>query len=658
MLKNIKISSKLLLGYSILIAVILIVALLGILSLWSIEESLAHAFETELYKIYVASDAKDGTNTNIKNWLMIGLEDNPVRIQKIYDQIIADRETVGKLWDEIEERVSSPEGRKIYDATQTERANFLKVQDRLNECRLSNNKEEFIRIINGDYEEAETSYLEAVSALVEFNKHIFAEQEEYIVKTANTNILASVIVTIVGVILAIVLALIISRAITHPIGICVNVAKNLAKGNTDVEIPIEAKDETGDLANAMREMVKSIQLMYTEVITLSQQAIAGHTKSRADHSQHLGAYQKIIMGLNDTLSALVTPVEEAMKVMNRLANQDLTIRMNGNYQGEMSNFKSDINKATENLENSLIQVDIAVDQITSASNEISSGSQMLAGSTSQQASSLEEISSSLEEINSLTGNNADNAKAGLTLADQAMLAVDDGNKAMEKMNQAMAAILKSSQETANIIKTIDNIAFQTNLLALNAAVEAAHAGEAGKGFAVVAEEVKNLALRSAEAAKNTTALIDESSKNSEMGSRIVEQVTQSFLEMKEKFTKVKSIVNEISASCDEQSHGVNQISTGVNEMNRVTQQNAANTEESASAAEELTSQSVELKNMVASFTINRKASTTPTRATKTTGQERRTATPVNPKPIPKKPSGYEVKPENVLPMDDDDFEDF
>jgi methyl-accepting chemotaxis protein len=235
---------------------------------------------------------------------------------------------------------------------------------------------------------------------------------------------------------------------------------------------------------------------------------------------------------------------------------------------------------------------------------------------------------------------------------------------MEKMNKAMASILHSSQETGKIIKTIDDIAFQTNLLALNAAVEAAHAGDAGKGFAVVAEEVKNLALRSAEAAKNTNSLIEESGRNSEMGSRIVEEVTKSFQLMKDQFNKVKSIVNEISASSDEQAHGVNQISTGVNEMNRVTQQNAANAEESASAAEQLNSQAAELKSMVATFTLSKKATgASPYQKSApklNITPERRSPTP--PAAAQKKPkAAVEVKPDNVLPldsMDDDDFGDF
>jgi methyl-accepting chemotaxis protein len=359
------------------------------------------------------------------------------------------------------------------------------------------------------------------------------------------------------------------------------------------------------LCLAMQNMTRNIKRMYDDVMLLAKSAHAGDLHTRGDVSRHKGDFGKIFEGLNDTLDSVIEPIHEIMDVMEKMANKDLTTRIMESYRGDMDTLKHNINTATNNLEESMIQIDQSAGHISTAANQIASGAHTLAESTSNQASSLEEISSSLEEINSLTAHNADSAKSGLKLADQAVLAVDRGNDAMEKMNHAMESILKSSQETSKIIKTIDDIAFQTNLLALNAAVEAAHAGDAGKGFAVVAEEVKNLALRSAEAANNTNVLIEESGKNSEMGSRIVEEVTKSFIELREQFNKVKSIVNEIVASSDEQAKGVNQISTAIQNMNRVTQQNAANAEESAAAAQHLNDQSSELENLILQFKVSK-----------------------------------------------------
>jgi len=404
----------------------------------------------------------------------------------------------------------------------------------------------------------------------------------------------------------IILVLVITASIVKPVSKIVDIVQKVSEGNLSVKNDIKSNDEIGDLSNAMQNMVLAIQRTMDDCVYLSEEALEGRLSTRADASKHGNDFAKLVGNINKTLDAIVNPLKEAMKVMDSMANKDLTARLQGDYKGDLLTFKENINLAGKTLEESIAQVDTTVEQIFAASKEITSGSQSLAEATSQQASSLEEISSSLEEINSLTSSNADSAKSGLKLADQAVLAVDHGSVAMDKMNKAMEYIQHSSKETAKIIKTIDEIAFQTNLLALNAAVEAAHAGDAGKGFAVVAEEVKNLALRSAEAAKTTNSLIDESSKNSETGSSIVEQVTKSFLEMKDQFNKVKSIVNEISASSDEQANGVQQISIGVNELNKGTQQNAANAEESAAAAQELNSQADELKGLVDNFTISRK----------------------------------------------------
>ncbi len=224
---------------------------------------------------------------------------------------------------------------------------------------------------------------------------------------------------------------------------------------------------------------------------------------------------------------------------------------------------------------------------------------------------------------------------------------------MERMSAAIDDIQKSSEETSKIVKTIDEIAFQTNLLALNAAVEAARAGDAGKGFAVVAEEVRNLAQRSAEAAKNTADMIQEAVKNSEGGVAISQEVTEGFQEITDGIAKVNSLVAEIAAASNEQAQGIEQINTAVAQTDQVTQQNAANAEESASAAEEISAQSDELRSMVDRFTLSNTVS----------GAARATAP--GHAAAPHKPAGASLKlvsgektpaAEEVIPMDEDDKE--
>ena len=241
------------------------------------------------------------------------------------------------------------------------------------------------------------------------------------------------------------------------------------------------------------------------------------------------------------------------------------------------------------------------EQVASAASQVSSTAQTLAEGASEQAANMEETSSSLEEISSMIKQNSDNAQQANSLSLDARRASDEGSSSMARMEEAIASIQKSSDETAKIIKVIDEIAFQTNLLALNAAVEAARAGEAGKGFAVVAEEVRNLAMRSAEAAKDTSSMIEESVRNSRGGVEIAKDVSKSLKEITEKNAQVNNIISEIAAASEEQTQGVVQINSSITQVDKVTQSSAANSEESAAAAEELSSQAEQMKEIVRSL---------------------------------------------------------
>ena len=238
------------------------------------------------------------------------------------------------------------------------------------------------------------------------------------------------------------------------------------------------------------------------------------------------------------------------------------------------------------------------DQVASASGQVSSSSQLLAEGASAQASSLEETSSSLEEMSSMTKQNADNASQAKAMMTEAKTVVEKANAQMVQLMEAIGQITRSSEETGKIIKTIDEIAFQTNLLALNAAVEAARAGEAGAGFAVVADEVRNLALRSADAARNTSDLIEKTIKAVKNGNEITVATQVAFKANADISGKIGQLVEEIATASQEQAHGIAQVNKAISEMDRVTQQTAANAEESASAAEEMNAQAQQMRGYV------------------------------------------------------------
>ena len=384
------------------------------------------------------------------------------------------------------------------------------------------------------------------------------------------------------------------------------VMKDVSRGELGAAARLRSEGkrcEHDELTPSLISTMESIEALVEDAMQLSRAAVEGRLGHRADASQHLGKYREVVEGVNQTLDAVMDPISEAAQVLEQLAERDLTVRMQGNYHGDLASIKNALNHAVDNLQDTLSNVALGSDQVLSASTEISSGSQSLAQGASEQAGALEEVSSALTEMASMTHQNTSNAKEARALSEGARTACDTGMETMRALTQAMEAIKASSHATAKIIKTIDEIAFQTNLLALNAAVEAARAGDAGRGFAVVADEVRNLAMRSAEAAKNTSNLIQEAVSNANAGVTINEQVLENLQSIGSQVHKVSEVMVEIAAASEQQSQGVEQINGSVTQMNSLTQQVAANAEESASAAEELSAQAGEMQSMVAQFQL-------------------------------------------------------
>lgn len=340
-----------------------------------------------------------------------------------------------------------------------------------------------------------------------------------------------------------------------------------------------------------------------EVSGIIAAAAAGDFSRRIEVDHLSGFFAQISQGVNSLLEVNSRAFDDVGASLTRMSQGDLTRKITSEYEGVLGRLKDDANATVDNLQEIVFSIKSATDAINSAAQEIACGNQDLSERTEQQASNLEETASSMEQLTGTVRQNADNARQANMLACSAQEVAEKGGQVVGQVVETMEAIQQSSSRIADIIGVIDGIAFQTNILALNAAVEAARAGEQGRGFAVVATEVRSLAQRSANAAKEIKGLISDSVDKVRVGNRLVDQAGQTMQEIVASTKRVALIMSDISDASREQSAGIEQVSLAVTQMDEVTQQNAALVEEAAAAAESLEEQAHNLAQAVAVFRL-------------------------------------------------------
>ena len=351
----------------------------------------------------------------------------------------------------------------------------------------------------------------------------------------------------------------ITGSLTRPISEIEAAAEQMASGNLGISIGYRSKDELGKLSGSMNHMTA-------------------------------------------TLKGYVQSIDE---VLGELARGNFTVETDTDFVGDFAPIKDSMTGIAESLSRTLLEIDQAAEQVASGSEQVSGGAQALSQGATEQASSIEELSATVDEISGNVRMNAENAQLSNRKVMETAEEIESGNAQMNELIAAMNEIKATTDQIGKIIKAIDDIAFQTNILALNAAVEAARAGAAGKGFAVVADEVRNLAAKSADAAKNTTQLIESSVKAVGNGASIAAETAEKLQSMKQKAEESSRLVDEITRASGDQANAVVQIMQGLEQIAVVVQTNSATAEESAAASEELNSQAQVLKSLVGQFRIDR-----------------------------------------------------
>ena len=698
---NLKVSTRLGLGFGAVLLLLSVVALIGILRINQINDAIHLVVDNYFPKTVQANTVVDNINIIARAMRNTLLFDDRAAIQTQLERIDRARDKIVENLDILKRTITSPEGVELFSAVEEARNNYVGLQTSFVNLTREGRQAEARALLLGSIREKQQNYFDAINALIAYQTELMVQKGKAAGESADSATWQLLLLSILALIIGIGVGIWIARGLLRQLGGEPDYAAGmvLAVANGDLSHSIRTKDgDTGSLLASLKVMQENLKQLVGEIAGIVQAATRGDFSRRLDVSGKQGFGKEISEGLNQlaettdvglkdvtrvanalavgdlsqtitrdypglfgetkngvngTVKALTAVVDEirnivdaanrgdfsikldlagkqgfardiaqllnqlsdttevglkdVMRVAQALADGDLTQTITKDYPGLFGETKAGVNTTVSNLKDVVFRIREAVDTINTASGEIATGNQDLSQRTEEQASSLEETASSMEELTSTVKQNADNARQANQLAISAADVAVKGGMVVNASVQTMADISESSKKIADIIGVIDGIAFQTNILALNAAVEAARAGEQGRGFAVVAAEVRSLAQRSANAAKEIKTLITDSVSKVDSGTEQVNEAGTRMTEIVESINRVTSIMSEISAASVEQSTGIEQVNQAITQMDEVTQQNAALVEEAAAAAEALEDQARTLAEVVSGFKVGQES---------------------------------------------------
>ena len=553
-MKNLKIRAKLLVSFGVVLVLTILVSLYSILQLRKASNNLNEFMEGSV----AADDAVKACRiatfmaaTDVRNMIIAGQTD-AANLQAIDESKASIESNLEKLHsldilnkDEVAEFENSLN-------------KWLGIADDILDKLRSGDAMRAAELVRTQCTPALEEVISNINQLIENTAAIRAETMDESVRETNMSMIILLAITVVAIALAMIICARVTRMIVNPVHQVEEAMEGLSRGDMSQSLEYDSADEFGMLVNSVKVTCEGLEAVVGDLTRLLDQMSGGNFDLYAEDSIYKGDFE---------------PLLACIRKMNR------------------------------SLSDTMRQINDASDQVASGADQVSSGAQALSQGATEQASSIEELAATINELSEQVKQTAQNSGDINVLVEAAGNGVEGSNQQMKEMMSAMTRINESSSEIEKIIKTIEDIAFQTNILALNAAVEAARAGTAGKGFAVVADEVRSLASKSAEAAKDTTVLINHSLEAVAEGTRIARETQSSLLNVVEKAQKITVGMAKITEAASMQAEGIAQVTTGVDQISSVVQTNAATAEESAATSQELSSQSSLLKDLVGRFRL-------------------------------------------------------
>jgi len=514
---------------------------------------------------------------------------------------------VERLGEEYARTIRGDEEQRLFDAYQDALGAFKAVAVRVVETTAAGRGNEAARIVMNECVPGAERVTEAILALMNHKQAAAAAFDRAAQEAAAGSARLQASMVIGGALAAFMLGLLIVGSVVRPVRQALACARAMADGDLTQQQPVTGRDEVSEMLVEMGRASRTLDALVDEQRSLAgKHRIDGAFGARMPVDRFAGAYGEVARSINDLLDTHISVKDKVVEAMTGYSQGDLRLKMEP-LPGEAAAVSDAVDAVQASLATIISQIKEATDSIHTAAKEIAQGNTDLSQRTEQQASSLQQTASSMEELTSTVKQNSENAKQANQLAIGASDVAVRGGAVVGEVVRTMDEITAASKKISDIISVIDGIAFQTNILALNAAVEAARAGEQGRGFAVVATEVRNLAQRSAAAAREIKALIGDSVQKVESGSRLVGEAGTTIREVVQQVKRVTDIMSEISAASMEQSSGIEQVNTAVTQMDEVTQQNAALVEQAAAAAESLQEQAESLADAVSVFKLEGQA---------------------------------------------------